>query len=59
MRKVPPAGTVPLSSMELLKVPVFEAYCSDQPSIETSSSPLLCSSTKSFWKAAPELPPPP
>ena len=58
-RKVPPAGTLPCSARVLWKAPVLEAYCRDQPSMLRSWSVVLRSSTKSFWKLAPELPPPP
>src|SRR5690606_40367914 len=40
-------------------VPEDEAYCTDQPSTLTASTPLLCSSMKSLFQVAPALPPPP
>jgi hypothetical protein len=35
------------------------AYCTVQPLMSTVLAPPLKSSTKSFWKVAPLLPPPP
>src|SRR5690606_24752361 len=39
--------------------PAAEAYWTDQPSTLTALVPLLCSSMKSLFQVAPELPPPP
>ena len=61
MRKVPPAGTVPSRARTpgALKVPVAEAYWRDQPARSIGSSEVFTSSTKSWVKVEPELPPPP
>ena len=59
IKNTSPAPTMPSRVRVLLKVPEVEAYCSVQPSTLRSSSEVLTSSTKSFWKTAPALPPPP
>src|SRR3546814_6722752 len=50
---------LPASGVTCQVEPEDEAYCTDQPSTLTVSLPLLCSSMKSLFRVAPELPPPP
>src|SRR3546814_8102127 len=50
---------LPASGVTCQVEPEDEAYCTDQPSTLTVSLPLLCSSMKSIFRVAPELPPPP